>query len=68
MKNSEYKTLTKDNAHTASLVRHKNHPEWGMKRFEYKAQKLVEGRTAHIWGQKVVFDSELENYEIITTK
>lgn len=42
--------LTEENAATVATVFCKDSPEWGTKRFQYKAQPLMEGRYAHVVG------------------
>lgn len=65
-------TLTPENAHKVATVISKNNPEWGSKRFEYKAQILNEGRFAHVVGvgcnSSVLFESEMKFWNVETWK
>lgn len=42
--------LTKENAPLVATVINREHPEWGTKRFNYRAQPLTDGRYADTLG------------------
>lgn len=63
------KTLDTENAPTTKLIRCIDHPEWGIKRFNYNAQPLLDGEFASTWGvgpsSAVLFESEYKFWEVI---
>ena len=62
--------LAVDNAHDVKRIRNIQHPEWGIKRFNYKEQPLNNGRFCSTWGvgsnSALLFESEYKYWEIIT--
>lgn len=71
MKNQQYtETLTVENASKVSTVIHKEHPEWGTKRFNYMGQPLNDGRYAHTLGDgsSVLFDSDMKFWMVASYK
>ncbi len=71
-KDNWIETLLPQNAHRVATVINKNHPEWGIKQFQYRAQLLVEGRVAHIVGSgcngKVLFEEDMHRWGVVSFK
>ncbi|MEP2668942.1 MAG: hypothetical protein ABJH04_08100 [Cyclobacteriaceae bacterium] len=66
-----YPDLTRENAHLASTIISKAHPEWGVKKFNYRDQSLPSG-AAHSFGagsnSAVLFDEELKFWSVVSFK
>ena len=64
------KTLTKENAKTVKTIRNIQHPEWGIKRFNYNEQPLNNGEFASTWGTgsngAVLFEYEYKFWEVVS--
>lgn len=66
-------TLTIGNAPLALKIQHKQHPEWGVKCFNYKAERLDSERYCHTFGsgmrgESVLFDDEMKNWNVVEFK
>lgn len=63
-------TLTSDNAPFVASIINKKNPEWGSKRFQYKAQKLTGKDYAHVFGSgsnsAVLFESEMDSWSVVS--
>ena len=61
--------LNSENAKTAKSIRNIDHPEWGIKRFNYNAQPLSDGGFASTFGvganSAVLFEGEYQFWEIV---
>jgi len=64
------KQLSIENAKTAKTIQNINNPEWGIKRFNYNEQPLLDGKFASTWGtglnSAVLFESEYKYWEVIS--
>jgi hypothetical protein len=60
-------TLTKETAPRVKSIRNIQHPEWGVKRFNYNEQPLNEGHCS-TWGvgsnSAVLFEGEYKFWEV----
>ena len=65
-------SLTKENASRASKVVSKDHPEWGIKRFNYNDQKLRDGSFISTFGigsnVGLIFEREYKFWNVVSWK
>jgi hypothetical protein len=72
MEIKNYPPLTNELAKHVDTIINIDHPEWGVKRFNYNAQPLNDNRYAHTWGtgsnSAVLFEGDFKYWAVVSFK
>jgi hypothetical protein len=72
MEIKDYPPLTTELAQHVATIINIHHPEWGVQRFNYKAQPLTDNNYAHTWGtgsnSAVLFEGNFKYWAVVSFK